>query len=58
MVNEEDVLSILRSDETNYQTEENLNSAFPYKRLVLKVYSDLEITSEEYEKTIKRTWGE
>ena len=58
MVNEEDVLAIIRSDETNYQTEENLNSAFPYKKLVLKVFSDLEITSEEYEKTIKRTWGE
>jgi len=55
MANEADVLAILRSEETNYQTEENLNSAFPYKRLVLKVYSDLEITSEEYEKTIKRT---
>ena len=58
MVNEEDVLAILRSEETNYQTEENLNSVFPYKRLVLKVFSDLEITSEDYEKTIKRTWGE
>jgi len=58
MANEADVLAILRSEETNYQTEENLNSAFPYKRLVLKVYSDLEITSEEYEKTIKRTRGE
>ncbi len=58
MVNEEDVLAILRSDETNYQTEENLNSAFPYKKLVLKVFSDLKITSEEYEKTIKRTWSE
>ncbi|HKZ36282.1 MAG TPA: hypothetical protein VJ184_01435 [Chryseolinea sp.] len=58
MANEADVLAILRSEETNYQTEENLNSAFPYKRLVLKVYSDLEITSEEYEKTIKRTWSE
>ncbi|MBU4223014.1 MAG: hypothetical protein KKD46_03430 [Euryarchaeota archaeon] len=58
MVNEADVLSLLRSDETNYQTEENLSSAFPYKRLILKVFSDLEITSEEYEKTIKRTWGE
>jgi hypothetical protein len=58
MVNEEDVLSILRIDETNYQTEENLNSAFPYKKLILKVFSDIEVTSEEYEKTIKRTWGE
>ena len=58
MANEADVLAILRSEETNYQTEENLNSAFPYKRLVLKVYSDLEITSEEYEKTIKRTWSQ
>ena len=57
MVNEEDVLAILRSDETNYQIEENLNSAFPYKKLVLKVFSDIEVTSEEYEKTIKRTWG-
>jgi hypothetical protein len=58
MVNEEDVLAILRSDETNYQTEENLYTPFPYKKLILKVFSDLEATSEEYEKTIKRTWGE
>jgi hypothetical protein len=58
MVNEADVLAILKSDQTLYQTEENLNSAFPYKRIILKVFSDLEITSEEYEKTIKRTWSE
>lgn len=59
MIKEEALLTILKDPEqSSYVLEEPpCLTAFPYKRIVIRIYSDLEFTDEEMEKTIKRTWG-